>query len=190
MLRRPIAVLGIVVLLVIAGFIIFNIPWGGSNETKQIVQEVKLVESAESDQKVRMIQSGAIVANDEHREIWITVGRYDVTFEAVKGYTRKIINSKKFSNTPESYRAFLAALTDLNFTKERIYKGTETELGSCPSGQRIIFDIFTPTEEVEHTWGTTCSSKIGNFGGEMGEVRSLFREQVPGYNELVADIDL
>jgi hypothetical protein len=193
MLRRPIFfIIGIIILLVLFGWIIFSIPWGGSDDTpsEDATPEKALTEYADTDAKVRLNQNGKIVNDQEHREIWITVSRGEVLAEVKQGYEGTIIESRRIPNNPVSFRVFLAALAGQNFTKTQEYKGVQDETGACPSGIRYIFDVYDNSGSIMHSWTTSCSRNIGTFDGDRDDIRRLFHGQVPNYNDFAAGIDL
>lgn len=193
MLRRPIFFILLVVFLLVAlGWIIFSIPWGGSNGGSDEPQPAQksLVDYANTDTKVRINQNGAIVNDKEHREVWITVSRGEVMAEVKQGYEGTTIKTARYKNNEIAYRVFLAGLDGLGFTKTQAYEGGLTESGACPSGTRYIFDASGTAGLEMHSWSTSCSSKIGTYGGKLSNTRELFQDQVVDYNDFVEDVDL
>lgn len=191
MLRRPIFfILGIVLLLIAFGWIIFTIPWGGNDSTVPISEEKKLVDYADTDVKVRMIQNGAIVNSQNHREVWITVGREEIIGQVKRGYQGTTIRSERDSNNVAAYSTFLAALDGRGFGDTRVYRGDQTEEGACPFGIRYIFDMYNSDETILHSWATSCSVRIGTFDGRLSDVTRLFQRQMPDYNDFTDNVDL
>ncbi len=194
MVRRPIIfILVAVSLLIVFGWIIFSIPWGSSNSTSNeqaAVEQKKLTDYADTDTKVRLIQNGEINSDEEHREIWITVGRSEVIAEVKQGYEGTTIKSERFANNVNAYHNFLAALDGQGFTRTREYKGEQTESGACPKGKRYIFDTYSPSETIQHSWATSCSKDTGTFTGKTDTVRQLFQGQVPGYDKFAQGVEL
>lgn len=194
MLRRPIVIIGIVVLLVIFGFVIFNIDWGGSKQdeqssTKQSQQE-SLPEYADSDVKVRMTISGEINSNQDHREVQITVARDSVKANIISGYQGQVTSTQETGNNPSAYGSFLSALDMLGFTRTKDAAAGATEAGSCPQGRRIRFEMYDSNETLLSSWSTSCSTKLGTFAGNLPQVQNLFQAQVPNYNDFVSGVRL
>lgn len=181
-------IIGLIALLVVGGILIFSAFSGGENRETKEVQ--KLQDVAVTDTQVRMTINGPIVSQKERRSVVITVGRYDVTAQVIEGYEHSVIKSKNDSNNESAYTNFLAGLESEGFNRDRTYSGRENELGACPLGQRIVFDTFDGENNIQHTWTTSCSTKIGNFAGSISSVRRLFQNQVPDYNTFVRNVDL
>lgn len=192
MLRRPIVIIGIVLLLILSGVIIFNIDWGGSSKPQenQEAKQNKLVDYAFTDVKVRMTTKGEINSNEDHRQIQITVDHDNVSAAIMAGYQGNTIKSDRFSNNPSSYSAFLSALETLGFTKTQTEISGANEEGSCPTGQRISFDIYDSNETILHSWTTSCTRKLGTFAGDYTGTQKLFQAQVPNYNDFVSGVSL
>lgn len=192
MLRRPIFfIVTVVILLFVFGWIIFTIPWGGSNSAPGPVEEQKkLADYADTDLKVSLNQNGAIVSDQNHREVWITVSRGEVTAEVKQGYEGTTIKSERFANNTIAYGVFLAALEGQGFTQTRNYRGNQTEQGACPSGIRYIFNAYSSSEDILHSWATSCSGKAGTFDGKLTEVNRLFQRQLPDYAEFIEGVNL
>lgn len=193
MLRRPIVIIGIVLVLIVFGIIIFKIDWGGSGTEQNSNQEEKqksLVDYSDTDVKVRFTNSGEINSNREHREVQITVGRDNVDAKIISGYQGNVSASQQFGNNPGAYKAFLAALEMLGFTKTKESAPGATEEGSCPNRQRYVFEIFDSNETIHHSWSTSCTAKLGTFAGEVSQTTNLFEAQVPDYNKFVSGVHL
>lgn len=181
-------VIGLIAVLIVGGILVFSAFDGG--EKREAKEVKKLEEIATTDAQVRMTINGPIVAEKDRRSVVITVGRFDVTAQIIEGYEHTVIKSKKENNNESAYTNFLAGLENQGFNKDRAYTGRENELGACPLGQRIVFDTFDGENNIQHTWTTSCSKKIGNFGGNISNVRRLFQNQVSDYNDFVSGVSL
>ncbi len=179
-------IVGLVAVLIIGGILIFAAFDGG--EKREAKQVEKLQEIATTDMQVRMTVNGPIVAEKDRRSVVITVGRFEVVAQVIEGYEHSVIKSKNESNNESAYTNFLAGLEGQSFTHERSYSGRENELGACPLGQRIVFETFDDNNTIQHTWTTSCSKKIGNFDGNISNVRRLFQNQVSNYSDFVQGV--
>ncbi len=186
MLRRGISIFVLFVAVVLCGWFIFSFSWGGKSD-KQVAEKPATLEQqyADSTAKVEMVQSGAIVAASDHREIWVTVSRDKVVAEIVKGYDGKVIKRKVYKNSRAAFASFLNALQGLGYANNRNYTGSETEQGSCPAGHRYTYSVTLGGKELSHVWATSCSQKVGTFGGNLYGVNHLFEKQVPKYQDFV-----
>lgn len=165
----------LVVVLVVRGF-------SGDNSSKDKNQTV-LSDYAGTDAVVQMTIDGPIVADQDHRAYRITVGRSQVTVEALKGYQYENIENKFFTNNQEAYNNFLRALDLAGFTKGNTkFKGADPR-GVCAGGQRYIFKILNGASEVQNYWTTSC--KGGNFKGNAAQIRQLFNKQVPSTDQKI-----
>ncbi len=181
------AVIGIFALLIIGGILIFSAFDGG--KTDKPAEEIKkLQDFASTDTKVRMIVSGPIVAEKDHREQRITVSHEAVEIEILKGYEGTVDKRKVYNNNKQAYENFLAGLEDQGFNLERRYNGNENELGACPLGRRFIMHTFDGDKDIQRTWTTSCSSKVGTFNGRLSNIQRLFQAQIPDYSEFVSGV--
>lgn len=181
-------VIGLIAFMIIGGILIFSAFDGG--EKREAEEVKKLQDVATTDTQVRMTVNGPIVAQKDRRSVVITVGRFEVVAQVIEGYEQSVIKSKTMTNNENSYTNFLAGLENQGFNKERNYSGRENELGACPIGQRIVFETFDGENNIQHTWTTSCSKNIGNFGGTLSNTRTLFQNQVPDYDTFVQGVEL
>jgi hypothetical protein len=191
MYKRPLIALGLILLVIIGGILIFNIPWGGNADRplQELSLNDKLVDYADTNVKTRMIISGDIRSRLEHNEVVVTVGHDSVVAQVIEGYEGDVIRSRRYSNTEAAYRSFLAGLKAGQFVNLQTTLN-ENYLGSCPLGQRYYFEMYDSTETVFESWATSCSKRDGTFDGELSTVRTLFRNQVPDYQDLTKGLNL
>lgn len=191
MLRRPIIVIGVILTIVIMTMLIFRIIGGLRGGEERLPERPKpLSEYAWTDAKVRMTTVGTINSNEMHRVLQITVGRDNVEAVVMAGYQGRVIKSERFGNNPEAYKSFLSALDTVNFTHTQQPAPGANELGSCPQGQRYVFEIYDPEKTILYSWSTSCSKRLGSFGGNITQTRVLFQAQVPDYNDFVWGVRL
>ncbi len=161
----------LVVILVLRGF-------SSGDATKN---QTALGDYASTDAVVQMTVDGPIVSDQDHRAYRITVGRSQVTVEALKGYQYETIENKFFTSNQEAYNNFLRALDIAGFSKGSAkLKGTDPR-GACAGGDRFIFKILNGASEVQNYWTTTC--KGGNFKGNATQIRQLFIKQIPSIDQ-------
>lgn len=191
MLKRPLIAIGLVLLVILGGVLIFNIPWGGNAD--DVVQDIrlsdKILDYADTNVKTSILESGPIINEDEHRQIGIVVGRDSVVLTVYRGYNGDVIKRRQYPNTEASYRSFLAALRAESFTDTQTSLNTNY-LGACPRSSRYYFEMASSTENVYESWATDCSSKIGTFDGNLSDVRNLFQAQVPNYSTLTRNVNI
>jgi len=179
--KRLVLAIGVVIFVIITSILIFSIDWGGSRTpVKDIIQPVNIADFADTNVQVRMNIRGPINNNQEHEDLQITVDRDNTIGELISGYQDGVSRSQETSNNIESYKAFLSALHNSNFTKSQLpLKGIQYD-GACPKGYRYTFEFLGGGADVpKSSWATSCSKKIGTFAGELPQVKSLFQAQLP-----------
>lgn len=191
MLKRPLIGIALVLLIIIGGFLIFNIPWGGNADrpVSDFRFENQLIDYADTNVVTRMTASGEINSDRDHREIIISVSRGSVVAEVVQGYDGNVIRRERYSNNTNAYRSFLAGLKAVRFTDTQTTTNNNV-LGACPLGQRYYFELFDSTQTEFESWATNCSKDDGTFDGNLSETRQLFRAQVPDYEVFVRGVQL
>lgn len=139
--------------------------------------------ASEPGSKVTWTKRGKIVAKEDHYAVQVTVTAEKRTVEVIRGYDGRVISSKTFNNTEESYRTFLAALDNLGFQSSKDARYDDV-MGACPTGYRYEYKLESGVEAAVDSWSTSCSSRDGTFAGKASTVRRLFQEQIPEFNDL------
>lgn len=180
-------------LVIIGGMIIFSIDWGGSGNDKAKVTTVKpLTDFAATDARMRMSVRGPVVSNKEHQELSITVGHDSVDAVVFSGYQEKVLKNQSFNNNFDAYSVFLSALIGAGFTSRQVGNPNINVPGTCPSGRLYTFEVIDTREDEnppESAWVSSCSSKLGTYGGSLANTRRLFENQVPDYNKFTSKTD-
>lgn len=189
-----IRIIRIALILLVLGLFIWFIMWLFSpKESEEPAPEQPVDTSAQVEQfaTVRYVQDGQITAPEQHYSIIVTVNAFSRRLEVVQGYNASVIRSQNYENTTASYDAFYAAIKNVGFFVEREDTSGSDRTSVCPLGVRYSYlagsDISNPTL---NTWGASCGAKIGTFGGNAGQVKTLFKDQIPDYSTLTKDISL
>lgn len=182
----------LVVFLVIAGVILLLA--GGSNKksgpaTPTTVQKQLYDYAGSADATVVFTQQGFIVGDDQYRAIRITVARDYRRIDVLESYTNRVIKTKTFENDQAAFDVFLRALDHADYTKTRKSDITD-ERGVCPIGYRYVYEVKDGDNEVQHTWSTSCSSRLATSASKSDTVRRLFRNQITDYDRFVSGIRL
>jgi len=138
---------------------------------------------------VRLTIDGPVNADQNHLGIQITVDSSDVTFEQLQGYQGSVVNLQNFANNQPAFAVFLYALNYAGFTKGNTAKSLSDERGYCSQGDRYIFELLENGNDVERYWTSSCGSPK-TYLGSLGLTLTLFKAQVPGYDQLTQNIDL
>lgn len=168
-----VALIVVVFILVIRGLT------GGSRPSVQ----TELVDYAKTQTVVRMVVSGRVNIDQEHRSASVVIGRTSNSIELVGGYQGNVLSSKTYASNESAYATFLRALDLQGYTKGNDNPKLEDSRGQCPNGKVYSFQIITGSATVQDFWTTSCGG--GTFRGNTNVVRTLFREQIPDYREIV-----
>lgn len=168
-------------LIVLTFILIVRIFGGGDDETRP--RPIDLSSYATTDTVVRLTQDGPIVADKQHQQVRITIGRDQVLFERLQGYQGEVVSTQTYPNNPDAYAQFLHALENAGFTRGDL-NAPKDERGYCPTGRRYIYQAVGDGEDKLRWWSTSCGSNEGNFEGQASNVRRLFINQVPEYRQL------
>lgn len=178
--RRLILAIGVVGAVVIASIVIFSIDWGGNSAIQDAIKPVNIADYSTTDVKVRMSIRGPVNNNQEHQDMQITVGRDSNFGELFSGYQGTVVRAEQTANNPTSYKDFLSALHNAEFTKLKLSpRGLQYD-GVCPTGKRYTFEFLDGGDDTPaSSWATSCAKKEGTFDGDISTVKSLFNAQIP-----------
>lgn len=175
--------IGLIVLVFI--LVIHSFTGGHKDKTPQ----TSLVDYANTDTTMQYTLDGPLTSDQQHQGLRIMVGQDQTSIEIYQGYQNNVIKSKTYANNATSYAQFLRALQLLNYTKGSKDPNKTDERGFCPDGNRYIFEIINDSNDIQRYWTTSCGGQ-GNFGGDSAKVRALFRDQIPDYDDLTADLNI
>jgi hypothetical protein len=126
--------------------------------------------------------NGPIVADENYRWVRYTISPSSRVVESFKGYKGTLEKSQNLPNTPEGYRAFLAALSTSNFARA---KSTTAQIEtSCVQGSRYTYELLVAGNKKVNTWTSTCGTKNASFAGDAQGVNQLVRSQFPNLSEI------
>lgn len=168
-----VALIVVVFILIIRGFS------GGER-----APESELTDYARTQTVMRMTVEGEVNADQEHRSAIVTVGRSNNTIELVQGYEGRVMQTRTYASNEEAYATFLRALQLQGYTRGDDNPDREDSRGVCPTGKVYTFEIVTGSAVVQRFWTTSC--KEGTFRGNTNLIRTLFREQIPDYSEIIS----
>jgi hypothetical protein len=178
---------------VIAGIILFIIIlvmlFGHGGKKPVTLNPIQpLPDYAATDATVSMTTDGIVNGDEIHRQIRITVSQTQRTLDVLQGYNGQVILTKNFVNNQEAYFVFLKSLNNSGFLAKSKKKVSSDERGVCPLGYRYIFDLNGDDGDLSRLWTTSCA--VGNWGGSLETVQTLFRDQIPDYSTLTGQVNL
>lgn len=185
---RRFIILGVVIFAISVLLIVLFSGRGGQPSAPSTDEKItKLVDYAKTPTEVRFTQEGRINARESHRVLQISVGQNERTITVYEGFSGNILKTQTFLNDPDAYRSFLAGLEDSGYTSKRVVSDNIDPLGVCPDGNRYRYDIVSGNDNKQSLWSTSCSVK-GTFAGRATLVRTLFRNQIPGFDAFVKGV--
>lgn len=148
-----------------------------------------LTDYASTDAQVVMTIDGPVNADSLHDQIRITVDNNDVTYQQIRGYQGDVVKTKVFTNNEPAYDVFLHALLHAGFMVGDNNPALSNESGWCALGDRYVFNIVQNGKVLQHYWNTSCD-KTKTYYGNTPLTIQLFQAQVPGYTDLVQNLDI
>lgn len=146
-----------------------------------------LADYANSDAETVMTIDGPVNNVQEHWQVRVTVGRDNVTFEQLQGYSGNVTNMQNFANTQDAYAAFLKSLAHAGFTNGNKDPKSSDERGFCPIGERYVFQLRENGQDLERYWATSCGNPK-TYLGAFSLTVELFTAQVPNYGILTENL--
>lgn len=172
-------------LFIALGLIILLIILLLSGGKKSNAPTKKLYDYASTDAQVSVTIDGPINAASLHQQIRIIVDNTNVTYEQIQGYDGNVVDTHLYANTENSYNAFLHALRHAGFSAGDNNPALSKDgLGYCPTGQRYIFELTQDDNNLQKYWNTSCGGGPKTYLGNTPLTLTLFRAQVPDYNQL------
>ena len=181
----------VIAFLVIVGSVIVATRGDGAS-APSLARFTKLVDYENNDTaNVSWTMQGRLVGQDQRRDIRITVNRNKRVVEILHYYGERVEQSAEYPNSPTAFAAFVRALDNASFGRERIVKQAD-ERGVCPLGNRFIYRLTDSSEEVMRTWSDTCAAADGPFGGGKTAqlIQQLFKAQITDYNKFTVGVSL
>ncbi len=152
------------------------------------VASKSLVDYASTDAQVRLTIDGPINADSEHNQVLITVDSSNVTYQHVVGYQGNAVDTQLFANNQNAYSAFLNALLHAGFTLGN-NSAPKDGTGYCALGDLYTFELIQDGKTLQKYWNTSCNN-TKSYLGATDLTLTLFQNQVPGYSDLIQNIQL
>lgn len=134
--------------------------------------------------------NGPITAQSTHNEVKIIVSNLDVNLQVLKGYDGEIILNQVFSNSQNSYNAFLRSIYLNGFTLKTNKNIVKNSIGLCATGDVYNLELLLNSSYIVNSWETNCGGSNDNFAGNLTEIIDLFESQVPNYNSYTNNLNI
>lgn len=183
-MRYGLGVLFIAFLVIVGAVILVSSGGDNSSNPKSVARSTKLVDYENKDSTtVSWTVQGKLVGQDQRRAVRVLVTRDKRTVQLLSEYEERVERSAEYTNSPVAFAAFIRALDNANFGKERNVKQAD-ERGVCPLGNRFIYRVTDGGKEIMRTWSDTCAVADGPFGGGNAApqlIQQLFKAQITDY---------
>ncbi len=138
---------------------------------------------------VRYTVTGPTVANENHNSITLAISKSQRRLQTFRTYADTLNLDQTFDNNQPAFEDFMRALQNAGFAASKTRPGNPTEIGTCPTGQRYIYELIDDEKIVLRTWSNSCGDN-GTFNGSPSTIRALFQAQIPAYNKLTSSFSL
>ena len=176
--------IGLVILVIV---VIIKLIFGGGGSPK--TAQKPLTDYANTGVTVQMTIEGAVVADQNYREIVINVGQNQSYVDVFQGYQNNLLTNKTYNNNAVAYATFLRSLQFAGYTLGNPNPNLADERGRCALGNRYVFEILQGGQDLQRYWTSTCSG-VKTFEGSFGLVRALFIRQIPDYGKAIQGVSL
>ncbi len=180
-------IIGFLVTVGLLIFVFILIFRGGGSDAPAI-ETKRLIDYSNTSVVMQMTTDGPVIADQNHKQIRMTVGSTESTLELFQGYQGNLIRSRSYPNNSAAYANFLAALQTSGYDQGNADKKFADERGYCPTGNRYIMGIKDGERDIQRFWSTSCGGPA-TFKGKPTIVEDLFRRQFPDYDRLVFDFN-
>lgn len=173
--------LAVIAFIILVFVLIFSLT-GRQSNTAGSNANTQLSDYAATTKTVRLTIGGVIRADSTYHEYQITIGQNRATMNVFTGFQGDVAATKSYDNNQAAYRNFLFALQRAGFDKGDAKAKVGDVTGACPTGDRYIMEVWYGSDQLQHYWTTSCNG--GNFKGNLNQVLTLFRWQIPDYSQL------
>lgn len=187
-MKYIVAVVGVILTAFIAIMLVVNRN-SSRSESPKLNGTVKLTDYDYLNANLSYTQQGKLVGDDERRSVRISVSRSERKIEILHGYEEAVERAATYPNTQAGYEAFLRALANAGFTKNRESRFDDYR-GVCPLGYRYIYDVSYGGDHVSNLWSTSCNKNEGTFAGVPTLTRQIFQAQIPDYEQQIRGVKL
>jgi hypothetical protein len=133
---------------------------------------------------------GPEAAASEHNQVQIIITNSSATLNIISGYNSRVTNTKVYANNEAAFHVFLRSLEYSQFDVGRNSPNLSQASGYCPLGDRYIFTFNVNGIQKERYWITNCNGDPHTFNGNLTLTLQLFQNQIPGYQNLVANLNI
>lgn len=139
--------------------------------------------------QVAMLIDGPVNAESEHNQVQIFITNTQTTINVFRGYNNQVIESKHFNMSVNGFHVFLRSLAAAGFMQGNNDPALSEASGYCPTGDTYIFSLNDNGSQIQRYWTTDCGG-VHTYNGSLGLTTQLFEAQVPGYGDIVSNLNL
>jgi hypothetical protein len=177
----------VVVILLVLGIVkSFN----ATNKPVVSVSSYTLNDDKALDGVARYTVSGPVVADENYRQIIVTISKNTRSVEVLKGYSKTQEKVATLPNSPAAFKAFLGALDAAQFTSKRDIATSADPRSICVSGNKYFYEFALGSDKKVDTWTSSCSFRNGTFAGNSEGTAQIFKSQIPNYGDITNGVNL
>lgn len=177
--------------LVSLGRMIFSGGGSSPSKTPQVNIGKQALTNTDSGRSVRMTVRGPIVADENYHTYTITISPSNRIMTTYQGYGSKPVDNEQLDNSTQSYEQFVYALSRANLMEGTPLSGDANNTrGICATGYLYEFEVLQGDNGVQKLWTSTCTGSLGSLKANLGQVGSLFRQQIPDSTKLATKVNL
>jgi len=153
----------------------------------EVVKEALL--SSDPEHNIIVTVRGPLVADEAFRSYKFQVNANVRELTTYKGYLEQPLNKISLGNNVTAYEQFVFSLYRANLIKGTELPDDQNELrGICATGTVYVFEVYAHDKDVKRLWTSTCAGSKGSLDASVSQLMALYRTQIPGSDELIANI--
>lgn len=174
--------IAIVVAVVVGTILIRNIVDDNKGITQKVSTNQQVSAQVKEGATFRLRIEGPVIADEKHQSMQIDVTPTSRTVTLYKTYQKTEFKKSTYPNNQKAFEAFAQALDRAGFTSVNPEVESTKYAGECALGRVYHLEILQGSKVSQDLWTTSCSTSR-SFGGNMGTVLTLFKNQIPNYRE-------
>lgn len=173
----------VVIAFIVGSILIRNTLNDNRLASQDIPRNSVLADHIKDDTNLRLSIDGPVTADEKHQSMSIEVTPTSRRITTYKTYGKVVIKQADYPNNRTAFEAFALALDRAGFTAENAKRKDSTYAGECATGRVYTFDLISAGKPIESLWATSCNGATGSFAGNIANVLTLFKGQIPNYSE-------
>lgn len=163
----------------------------GNGAATQVDEGRTALLSTDLSRSVRLTVRGPIVADEKHRSYQVTIGPESRVMTTYEGYVETALESTRLKNNLPAYEELVHALDKRKMMNGRTVTVDQNDLrGICATGRVYQFETMMNSSAVRSLWTSDCSGSRGSAQADVGEIVSMFMQQIPDGEKMARSVGL